>query len=59
MDELRGNTGGREEADTLRNLRVLVAQILKYGFGEVVVKIQDGKVVAMEKREVYKRKKGR
>ena len=59
MGELRGNAGGRDEAETLRQLHTLLQQVLEHGFGEVVIKIQEGKVVTMEKKEVYKRRKGR
>jgi hypothetical protein len=36
------------------NVYHLVKKVMQSGFGEVVVKIQDGKIVLLEERTTYK-----
>lgn len=35
-------------------IRLLLGQVIGHGFGDVVIKVQEGKVVTVEKREVHK-----
>lgn len=47
-DQIRG------EAQLFEQVRLMLMEVIRHGYGDVVIKIQDGKVITIEKREVYK-----
>lgn len=40
--------------EVCEQIRLLLGQVMGHGFGEVVIKVQEGRVVTVEKREVHK-----
>jgi len=50
----------KTESSTIEMTEVahLVRKVMQFGFGEVVVKVQDGKIVLLEERLTHKTAKG-
>jgi hypothetical protein len=44
----------KDKAQLLEQVRLMLMEVIRHGYGDVIIKVQDGKVITIEKREVYK-----
>ena len=61
MIENMGDSKFRETENSTTEMAAvahLVKKVMQSGFGEVVIKVQDGKIVLLEERLTYKPTKG-
>jgi len=44
----------RDRAQLFEQVQLMLTEVIRHGYGDVIIKVQDGKVITIEKREVYK-----